>query len=381
VTPAPAASIAAAPLGDAGGPAMRNKPYYPVLDGVRGLAAIAVVGLHLTSLFLAGHRPLHAHLAVDMFFMLSGLVIANTYEARLLQTMSLGQFLSLRLIRLYPLTLLGVLAGALALLGALAGDHALGLNNVCLSILSSALLIPSPFLLSFRAWSFPGNSPLWSLSVELVVNIAYALIARALGLRLLAGLIVLGAVALVLIAFTHQGLDVGFAWQAYPLGLARAAGSFLAGVLIYRLCHGRAALGRWAHLVPLIMLALLFAPLGKSAVFDSLVVVCVFPAALVIAMRAPPAGALDEVWKTLGAYSYPVYVLHYPIIVILARATKPLQGTPAMLFATMAATAVLVGLCAHLALRFYDLPARRILRRLFELRRPQGAPQPIHAPL
>jgi peptidoglycan/LPS O-acetylase OafA/YrhL len=359
----------------AAGAAGRN-PYYPVLDGMRGLAAIAVVTLHLTNLFDLHYRPQIAHLAVDMFFMLSGLVIANTYEDRLRsRSIPVGEFLSLRLVRLYPMMFLGVAFGALALVGAMVGSHVLTPNGVILSIIASALLLPSPFLLAFRPWAFPGNSPLWSLSVEMAVNIAYALIAGALRMRLLVGLVVLGAAGLLAIAFANHTLDVGFAWADYPLGLARAAGPFLAGVLIYRLCRGRPALPAWAHLAPLVMLALLFAPFPKQAAFEALTAIVFFPATLVMAMRAPPAGALDKVWKTLGAYSYPVYALHYPVIVICARLTKSLQGRPATLALAMAGTALVVFLCAHLALRVYDLPARRLLGRL--LRRPAPTPRPV----
>src|SRR5437879_3798779 len=53
----------------------------------------------------------HAGLAVDFFFLLSGFVIAHAYEKRLLETMSFCSFLVVRLIRLYPLILLGLLCG------------------------------------------------------------------------------------------------------------------------------------------------------------------------------------------------------------------------------------------------------------------------------
>jgi peptidoglycan/LPS O-acetylase OafA/YrhL len=357
-------------------PVDRN-PYYPALDGMRGLAAIAVVALHVTTIFDLGYRPLHAHLAVDMFFMLSGLVIANTYEDRLRAGMPLGQFLTQRIVRLYPLTLLGVLAGGAALAGAMLSHQALSWGGVLLSVASSALLIPSPFLLAFRPWAFPGNSPLWSLSVEIVVNIAYALGAAALGLRLLIALVVAGALGLVVIALACHGLDVGFAWDNYLLGIARAAGAFLAGVLIFRLCRARKVVGGWAHGAPFLMLALLFAPLARNGVFDSLAVIAAFPAALVAGMRAPARPKLDKAWKILGAYSYPVYVLHYPIILICARATKSLQGSQTGLIVSVAGTVLVVGLCAHVALRLYDMPARRALRRLFDLSR---LPLPVALP-
>jgi peptidoglycan/LPS O-acetylase OafA/YrhL len=53
----------------------------------------------------------HSYLAVDFFFILSGFVLAHAYEDRLLAEMTPTQFLCLRLIRLYPLYLIGTLIG------------------------------------------------------------------------------------------------------------------------------------------------------------------------------------------------------------------------------------------------------------------------------
>ena len=47
------------------------------LDALRGIAAIMVVMFHL------GLPMMGSHLAVDFFFMLSGFVMARTYDERL----------------------------------------------------------------------------------------------------------------------------------------------------------------------------------------------------------------------------------------------------------------------------------------------------------
>ncbi|MDE2487766.1 MAG: acyltransferase [Alphaproteobacteria bacterium] len=79
-----------------------------VLDGLRGVAALAVVGVHVLGIFYSDARnPLHhAGLAVDFFFMLTGFVIAHTYDGRWTR-MNAGQFFALRLQRLHPLVVLG----------------------------------------------------------------------------------------------------------------------------------------------------------------------------------------------------------------------------------------------------------------------------------
>jgi peptidoglycan/LPS O-acetylase OafA/YrhL len=62
-----------------------SKRHYPVLDGLRGVAALLVVAFHL----FEAHAPSrfeqiinHGYLAVDFFFVLSGFVIGYAYDDR-----------------------------------------------------------------------------------------------------------------------------------------------------------------------------------------------------------------------------------------------------------------------------------------------------------
>jgi peptidoglycan/LPS O-acetylase OafA/YrhL len=77
---------------------------FVLLDGLRGVAALAVVVTH--ALYFFPPTPM-AYLAVDFFFMLSGFVLAHAYGERLRQGMTAGRFMAIRLIRLYPLYALG----------------------------------------------------------------------------------------------------------------------------------------------------------------------------------------------------------------------------------------------------------------------------------
>ena len=54
-----------------------SKPHYPLLDGLRGVAAIVVVWYHIFESFATSHLDQvvnHGYLAVDFFFLLSGFV-------------------------------------------------------------------------------------------------------------------------------------------------------------------------------------------------------------------------------------------------------------------------------------------------------------------
>lgn len=86
---------------------------FTLLDGLRGVAAIAVVILHsISPLDLEKNYIPHAHLAVYFFFALSGFVIAHAYESRI-QKIGPAKFMVLRLIRLYPLLFVGITLGLL----------------------------------------------------------------------------------------------------------------------------------------------------------------------------------------------------------------------------------------------------------------------------
>ena len=80
------------------------------LDALRGVAAFPVVYLHAQRMFGPQLFP-HAHLAVDFFFLLSGFVMAYVYQDRLDQGWTVMGFMRVRILRLYPLYLVGIVGG------------------------------------------------------------------------------------------------------------------------------------------------------------------------------------------------------------------------------------------------------------------------------
>jgi peptidoglycan/LPS O-acetylase OafA/YrhL len=81
----------------AGRPATNPLGYRPALDGVRGIAILAVVSLH------AFGRPAEGALGVDLFFVLSGFLITSLLlERRQRGDTSLRRFYARRALRLLP---------------------------------------------------------------------------------------------------------------------------------------------------------------------------------------------------------------------------------------------------------------------------------------
>src|SRR5215471_16720837 len=89
----------------------KTKTRLPVLDGLRGVAALIVVAFHIFDSDPV-NRVNHGYLAVDFFFMLSGYVTGFAYDDRW-GTMSIGYFIKRRLVRLHPMVVIGAILGAI----------------------------------------------------------------------------------------------------------------------------------------------------------------------------------------------------------------------------------------------------------------------------
>lgn len=343
------------------------KTHYLTLDALRGIAALLVVLYH-RRWWMPEDGVLsleNSFLAVDFFFMLSGFVVAAAYERRILDGLSVGGFMKIRLIRLYPAMLVGTCLGLALFWHTLEGPVSAGLFTSVMAVLA----LPS-FL---QAELFIVNGPVWSLFFEMVVNLLFAvflvLARRWRPERVDACLLALCGVLLGLLVLSGgaSGLGkLGVLRDSFWGGFARAGFPFVLGVVLFRLWRaGRlpAVIVPWWLLWPAFAAVLLAGgPMVGSVLWQFACILVIFPAILILgaANEPPPGVARVAVW--LGAMSYPVYVTHYPMLGMadwgLARLgiTDPGAGVLlACLAAILVANAVLlVGL---------DQPVRRLLSR------------------
>lgn len=334
------------------------------LDGLRGFAALLVMGLHIAAcLGWAGLG--HGYLMVDLFFMLSGFVLSAGY-GQLLSRGGRGRWFAWRrLLRLWPLSLAGLFLGALVAAGlAASGLRELESQPVLRLALGTAFL---PWLAGGLVCAF--NGPAWSLQLELWINVAYGYVARWLTDRRLMILVVLAAAALAMAALVSGNFDGGFANNdpgrsagpyAWGMGWLRIGYAFPAGILLHRLwAAGRIRTGsaRGAWLVPVALLAIALPPLGLPPPFDLGIVLLAFPVLLVLAAETQLSGATARVSAYLGRISYGLYVLHGPILVLF-REIEP-SGLPTPLrLAWYGLAALCAILAATLAEKVIDRPAR-----------------------
>ncbi len=83
-------------------PQGRETPRLPLLDGLRGVAALGVFVFHLPQFFDIRPVLTNAYLLVDLFFLLSGFVLTFSAEPRLARGLDTVGFMKIRLRRIWP---------------------------------------------------------------------------------------------------------------------------------------------------------------------------------------------------------------------------------------------------------------------------------------
>lgn len=337
------------------------------LDGLRGIAAIIVVFWHFASLI---DRPIGtAMLAVDLFFIISGFVIPYAYERKLNDGLSLKRFFIIRMVRLYPLYALGVLISLVPYLLIAVTDQSVAPLKAPLKWLFWAIpLLPYPAL--GPEHSFLLNPPAWSLFFEVAINIAYVAALPKLNIRTLYVIFCVATMILLVAAIRFRSLNFGTGGLEMLWGTARITSPFTLGVILYRRWPGGwgERFSAWAFVPPILFLVTLFSPSDTviSALISLALVLGLFPLLLMIAVSAKPHGFQSRILHGLGEMSYPLYVLHLPILIFF-RQIALLTGasvTAATVLGLPAAFIVSTG-----AIFLYDRPLRSRLEHALGLRR------------
>lgn len=346
-------------------------PYLSLIDGVRGIAALAVLFYHYVHFFMAGANrhastnhlelyPAHQALwpayqygfyAVQVFWLISGFVFAHVYYGHPAGARS---FFVNRLARLYPLHLLTLLVVAVLQLVAL---RRLGYTPIYANFdwqdFGLQLFMAGDWVR--RGMSF--NGPVWSVSVEVVV---YAVFWFSRGAVARLGLPFLAAMVLAFyFADRHWGLHsrifaCGFyfflgsglcrAWRSKWAGGGRIA--VLASVLAAAGLGGALAWGAWGWSI-----------FGLPGIFGALF--------LLLARAEQQASRwLKATCEWLGENTYGVYLWHFPVQLAMILALAPANverlaqnGWFLVLYI------VLVVVLARLSYARFERPMRDVLRR------------------
>jgi peptidoglycan/LPS O-acetylase OafA/YrhL len=309
-------------------------------------------------------------LAVDFFFALSGFVIMHAYGEKIASDkLSAMEFLSIRIVRLYPLYLFSIIFSATILIWQKSQSANFNAADIIVQFLMAASFIPSVF--GAQGIAFPLNIPSWSLYCEYIGNFVFSIVLRRFGLRGIAAFVAASALVLIWAALNRRlgfgmlkgsgVLDNGFQSAAITAGLARVAFSFFCGALLYQLWRRRA---NPATCHPLVISAALFAllaahpPTAIQPIYDLVTTMVVFPLLIWLAAGSKSTVVLTRIFDVLGASSYGIYVIQIPFytLSLILRRRLPFHLNPIVFGALTVASLFLFVLFLD---RYYDLPLRK----------------------
>ena len=368
---------------------IQPKKHYEILDGLRGVAAVLVVIFHIFEAFNEGSRfkqiMNHGYLAVDFFFLLSGFVVAYAYDDRW-SKLTQWEFYKRRLIRLQPMVIMGMIIGAIFYYfqesSVFPQIATMPVWKLLLTMVIGFTLLPIPPSMEIRGWGemHPLNGPAWSLFFEYIANILYALIFRKFSNKVLSVFVLIFAGLLINYTVFGPKGDVIGGWslnlEQMNVGFTRLLYPFFAGVLLSRL--GKLIHIKGAFWICSIMIIVIFwmprfgdeNTLWMNGLYESFSIIFLFP--LIVAI-----GAGDEIknpislkiCKALGDISYPIYIIHYPLIYWymgwVIENKVPLKDGYILGIGVLFASITI----AYLCLKLYDEPIRNWLQNKFQKRR------------
>ena len=368
-----------------------TKAHYDLLDGLRGVAALMVIWYHVFEGFaFASNSAIetlnHGYLAVDFFFILSGFVIGYAYDDRWGKSLTMKDFFKRRLIRLHPMVVLGAVLGAITfcIQGSVQWDGThVTISMVMLSLLCTIFFIPAMpgagYEVRGNGEMFPLNGPCWSLFFEYIGNILYALFIRRLSNKALTVMVVLLGVALTSFAiFDVSGYgNRGVGWTLDGVnflgGSLRMLFPFSLGMLLSRNFKPVKVKGAF-WICTLVLIALFSVPYLEGAepvctngVYEAFCIVVAFPILVWLGASGSTTDKRStQICKFLGDISYPIYVIHYPLMYLFyAWLIKNQLYTLGETWQVALCVYALCIVLAYLSLKFYDEPLRKYLAKRF----------------
>ena len=370
-----------------------TKPHYELLDGLRGVAALLVVIYHIFEGLAFAEATdgvgsglittlNHGHIAVDFFFILSGFVISYAYDDRW-NKMSIGGFFKRRLIRLHPMLIIGAIIGAASFFasGCAKWDGSITPASwVMVALMLTMCMIPAvpgvPYEVRGTGEMFPLNGPGWSLFFEYIGNVCYALFIRRMSTKVLAFFtLLLGIVhAWFFIGDISQYDMIGVGWTIDAVnfwgGFIRMLFPFSIGMLLARTFRPRKVKGAfWICTAALIVLfAVPYIPsangISLNSLYEFICIAFIFPALVWLGACGTASGATGKANSFLGELSYPLYIVHYPIMYIfyewlIRNDIYTLKDCWPVALLVIASSIAL----AYLCLKLYDEPVRRWLSK------------------
>lgn len=348
------------------------------LDALRGLAALGV-SLFSHYVHFGGDKATYpfnqflivhwvyenSWLFVDLFFLLSGVVLTYRY----LEPLGTGaldgrRFLNLRISRLYPLHVAALLVCAAVEWTLLARHEPTVIYQGNNDLYHFTLQLTYLHTFFERGWSF--NEPSWSVSGEVLVYLLFFVYARRDRARY-----VPMALATIVVGIATQQPN----WNLPILNglIGRALVGFFYGSLGFLAMReldrrGLGAVFGWACLGGLTVICFVASQVGYQQLIGTTPLpnaLLVYPLVIFAALRVRPLARLLSVRPLtfLGDISYAVYLIHVPLQMIFLAVTRArhlaIKTESPWLLAGFAAVLVSTATAAHYG---FERPIRRWLR-------------------
>ena len=373
---------------------LASKPRYEILDGLRGVASMMVVAYHLFETY--SHDPMHqilnhGYLAVDFFFVLSGFVIGYAYDDRW-NRMTLKDFFKRRLVRLHPMVIMGTLIGALLFYFGDCSAFPLISETpwwkMLLLFLLGCTMLPALTSWDIRGWSETNslNGPTWSLTLEYIANILYALFIRHFSKTLLC-IFVIGTAFLTIdltmnldvfnlfSANRSAAYTVIGGWSITPdqiyIGMTRLLYPFFMGLLLSRI-NKLIKIKRgfwWCSVLIIVMLAMPsiggMENMWMNGAYEAFCILIICPLIVAIGAGSDIKGKKSvAVCTFLGEISYPLYITHFPLVYMQIAWANNHPDAPlgTVICLSVSIFILSVGL-AYGSLKLYDIPVREWLKK------------------
>ena len=328
--------------------------------------------------------PPHGYMAVDMFFFLSGFIMAYTYldDFKGMTLTNYPRVLRKRAARIIPLNLFVVMM--IVIMGQISW-FLLGRNIIYPSGSLAIDIVSNVLMLQGLGVGTNLNGPSWSISTEVVAYVLFPIFVMAIGFARLqiACLAVLLCIALLFFlswSTPRLGLDT----NTTVGNLIRCLAEFGVGVFMHRVHKQQPSLVQFfAQDVVL-----------TSTIIASVILLCLrldLPAALlfpaIILGLASNRGRVAAIasygflhW--LGLISFSLYLIHQPFRSIDLEILRSLHPAPVGFFSALAfamAGSLLVVPFAYVVYRYIEYPGRNAVNALLGRLKPAAlkiAPQP-----